>query len=781
MARRISTTHILYLICVIGIIASGFYLLSSTAAFRKAPSQKQSLGFIKPMGQDIRIRGEEELTWSRVVGEEKVFQRDRVFTGVGSTANVNLRSKNKFTIEPNSLVVISDGEDPNIDLESGSFLGQFKKGAQIFLKSQGQSTKIISNGATFRMESKKGDKNLKLIVLSGEVTVQASDVLQPQKVRANEEVEVSRNISLKKLPIFLKAPSPGSVLWNREEFVKFEWTNSASKGATSVVEVANDPLFSHPVRLEKTNEEFISLKLPTDQVYFWRVTTDGDPSSRSPTSSFSYISLPVVTPREPASPPSPRKVLGKAAFEKNNYNFELTENGLDSASLPKDFVQTPNPVFQWIPAENAEKHTVEVSYYEDFRGVKEFTLPEGSWVWSNPGWGIFYARIRAQRESEVSYSDSAKIRILLAPPKFSSLQLKTSSREAPELQAELETDSRAEKIEFQMALNEGFSRPVSVMTESSSLRKKMAKAGSYFIRARHLDDQGWPISRFSKIQKIQVKTWIPIRVLAAAPAPEIKEMAPQKAPPEPVEVEVPAAIVPQVSEGPRKPYLRLWAGLGANYLKFSQMSGSELESGSFAKLSLPTYTLGANIRLSEISSLQFEFTDRPGQITNSGKVQIDRTQFDYRSISGEYQRKLFERSRISYSVLLGIQIHQSPFLNQNADDSTSLLSNETRNLSVGLKANYEATADLEYEIFMRYQMTLSSQSLTGDEFHARSGTTFDGSLGVSKKFLENFRLGLFWLGQSQNMNYDFTHDGEQSSGSQTFFNSNIQVRGEYGF
>lgn len=53
---------------------------------------------------------------------------------------------------------------------------------------------------------------------------------------------------------------------------------------------------------------------------------------------------------------------------------------------------------------------------------------------------------------------------------------------------------------------------------------------------------------------------------------------------------------------------------------------------------------------------------------------------------------------------------------------------------------------------------------------------FDGSLGVSRKFTERLRAGLYWFGQYQDYQYEFTRDGNFVQGDQTLLNSNIQIR-----
>src|SRR5207253_5723250 len=113
----------------------------------------------KPMGPDVRLRGQLDSNWNKVLADAHVFQSDKIFTGNRSSALVSLKSKQKLIVEPNSLVVISDENDSVlIDLNaSGGFLGELKKGVKFFISRGGTKIEIEGSGSIVSLSARKNE------------------------------------------------------------------------------------------------------------------------------------------------------------------------------------------------------------------------------------------------------------------------------------------------------------------------------------------------------------------------------------------------------------------------------------------------------------------------------------------------------------------------------------------------------------------------------------------------------------------------------------------------
>ena len=111
----------------------------------------------------------------RVTG---IYTNDRLFTGSGSTAVVNIKNKQKFTVEPNSLIVLSSRENTiDIELKDGGFLGEVQKGVKLVVRQKGRITEINGEDTIVKLNS-TSETSMKIVVLQGEARVKTSDVIE---------------------------------------------------------------------------------------------------------------------------------------------------------------------------------------------------------------------------------------------------------------------------------------------------------------------------------------------------------------------------------------------------------------------------------------------------------------------------------------------------------------------------------------------------------------------------------------------------------------------------
>lgn len=857
MKKYFHSEKFLYFVAsAVFLLTAGLLIFSDFEVIRNV-SDKSAFGRVRPIGQDVRLRGDNETDWSSLKREATVYRDDRVFTGAKSSAQVTLKNKQKFIVEPNSLIKITDESDHTVlNMQVGSFFAELKQGARFFVKSKEGTAEIKSNGALVRIESNQN--KLKLVVLRGEATA-SSGGEKNTIVKANEEADIEyRNVRVTPFQIDLKTPSAGGIEWSTGKPVRFSWQTSEQK--TVRFEVATDPGFENIVTSKNLIDKQIDVPLTVGQVYFWRVAEEGDRKDRSPTSSFSLYALQapvlhqevienkgelefswqdpsftdsyevqtssdpdfsivqqtIVTeetratlPRPPAgayywrvvsrhssraeifSTVNPLEVkpteaelaarklaeapppLGTPSLNEVEFKFELVEK------LPSDqigsygFIIADLPRLSFKRAEEADSHQIELSYTEDFKeSFLTSSLPEekDQWVWTKPTVGEFFVRLKAVRNQEVTYSSVSKMRIIVTAPVFAELKLKGKPNKPPTLRAALRAHPFTDTLEVQIADNENFS--------SASIKKMKEKAfsvvikepGVKYIRARSLNADGWPISRYSKLQKVTVAPLVPEEE-AIAPLAKKKE--------EPKEQE--KEQTKRKTEKKFKNHFNVWAGLGMNYLRFNQSGNSDLGSGAFAKLSMPTFSVGGKVQFSETQAAEFQYHDWPGELVGPTSTNIDKTAYHLQSMSAEYQHQIVKNDDRRISLLLGYRIEQTPFLAVNSTGNNVLYANELQGGLIGAKINFFDSEKLEYEISMRYYLLTSSKNLNSGTFKTQRGPMLDGAFGLSKSYDNGFRFGLYWLLEYQNFNYTFTKDGSESTGTQNFLNSNIQFRIGYDF
>lgn len=135
---------------------------------KKKKNSAPPIGYISHSVQDVRRRLIDDLSWSQVKDDEKVFEGDSVFTGDSSQAQVVLSQGSSLDIASNSLVVLTNlGGQMSLDVQYGTLTGQLTGGETLKLKIAGKETEL--KGGQNSQIKIRADGNI--AVLKGQVTV----------------------------------------------------------------------------------------------------------------------------------------------------------------------------------------------------------------------------------------------------------------------------------------------------------------------------------------------------------------------------------------------------------------------------------------------------------------------------------------------------------------------------------------------------------------------------------------------------------------------------------
>lgn len=474
--------------------------------------------------------------------------------------------------------------------------------------------------------------------------------------------------------------------------------------------------------------------------------------------------------------------------EAEDLNFELDYIG-SKAVAAQGFRLVRVPEFHIQKSEGALQQLVELSEYENFDNASTSSFQEGLWSWREPKAGLFYARVLALRGEERVFSKKITIRVVVAPPKAEIGRIRIEKNKFVELRMPLKSHPLSKEIEVQFSREADFQKFESVKTSTDLFRYQFdLEPGAIYIRARSLNDQAWPISRFSLVKKIKIPKWKEAQPLVVPPLlaklekkADIKTKTRQKRSLASLEEQNQLSLkYENKDEKNQDPRFQVWLGIAAYQQNFSQ-TGEGLESASFGKFTAPAWAVGARFNINDQSSLAFEYQKLPGEVVAGASSQLDTKNYLWKSILGEYQHVFAEKGKIKYRGLAGLQVHQLPFINANEDGTTSLFENEMNNFSLGAAVNYRVDVNTQYEFLMRYQSILQSKSLADGNFQATPNLIFDGSLGFNHRLQGGTFLGVYWFGQFQSIKYNFEKTGGDSSGTLTFFNSSLQLRIGYDF
>lgn len=446
------------------------------------------------------------------------------------------------------------------------------------------------------------------------------------------------------------------------------------------------------------------------------------------------------------------------------------------------------PGLSWTADPAVDNYVVEVSSDKSFQNLMvQESLMDSEWTWKQPAVGQFYVRVRSERHwgetpKETVVSEALGFRTILTVPQLTKFAVDDEKKNT--INISWRKHGLASQTEIKISKSESFADSKTYKSAGKEFASEVGEPGIFYARTRFLNSAGWPISKYSAAKKVEVADWHPVEPPVEAPvetAP-IAESRPISEPPKADEPTKSSLTAEAEEEDPKEKYLlnskgSVYLGSGLDYLLFDQSGTGGSESGHFGKVALPTQLLGAQLQVGKKSRLVFEYHFWPSEIESGETAKLNDNKYNWTSMLAEYQYRFHQTNYSAYSLLVGIQQHQIPYLSVNALDKIDILTNQLLNASLGVQAKFlTESRKYEYEVFMRYQHLLNSSSLNGHTFTATPVLMFDGSIGVSRYFDNGFKAGLYWFGQQQYFNYEFTREGVESSGSQNLFNSNIQFR-----
>lgn len=236
-----------------------------------------------------------------------------------------------------------------------------------------------------------------------------------------------------------------------------------------------------------------------------------------------------------------------------------------------------------------------------------------------------------------------------------------------------------------------------------------------------------------------------------------------------------------------KPNMGLTVGLGINYLEYSQFAANELKL-NFKNFSESAFHVAAYYRYNREWEFQLTYNLAPGTAKSDDAITVTEGNYDWSilTVDALWQRKEFKFKKLklydfrflaNYEFMFGVQYQQVPFITRSDSNTISISKNSLNILTGGAKATLWRDEKWLYEVFMRLHLPISS----GDKFEISSAFAFDGSIGTYYSLKKNLKLGGFWYGQWQSIEFTGASDSINSnfSGDQSLLFSKIELRLRY--
>lgn len=797
-----------------------------------APADAPSFATVIPESGDVRQRASGEFDWKDLSRSAEVAENSRVYTGGRAHARVAFDGGGELELQERTLVVLSRDAQRSrvIEVEQGLVFLDLPQG-DIFIRVGGEMRKISGNGARLRLE-RNGD-DVVLTLVSG--LARMGDRALTPSVRLSLFGGFERRPGLR-----LLVPEDGGIAWIGAEVgaVDFAWKQAApgesifTLRAADGREVARQASMSGGTRLGslaagdyewevKSGAETEKARFRLRPVREPRISAvrsrDGalDIAWTDPSVSDAYdvVVADALTGRtafaastlDPSltTPPLPRGTYSvrvtsrkrgrptealaskplshfhdsdlrpideRLALKSKSFRLELTWPGARTVTTGFTPVREARVAWSGMHAKNDVQIATDYSFE---RIVDQFEAEGNEAVWSRARAGQFFVRVRPR--TGVPWSDVSSMRVIYAAPAIEGLSRDLS---APQARVAWDSHPGVRRFEVDAADNADFRNAVRVVADARMTSVPLPPEGrTLHVRVRGLSTEGWPVTRFSETATLRPPAAPAPETL---PAPKLAEANPPPAQPPALTARVKSSPIEAPFREVYKRLARVWAGLGLNYFRLGQSDNASLDQATFSSFTGPTLMAEISAVFKEFYEIMVGYHDQPGSINNPayGLTETNsRWQTMMVDVAGRFATvEAFDHpTHLSWHA--GVQSHRFPFLSvQNGAVSQSL--NAVNNVALGVGAETIIDRRWSTETFLRYQFPVSASSSAGSVKYSPVAS-FDGSFGIVRRLPGPYLFGFYWFGQSQNMLYDQSGPSGSSAGTQTFFNSNFQLRFGY--
>ncbi|MEO0334763.1 MAG: hypothetical protein AAF202_00095 [Pseudomonadota bacterium] len=233
--------------------------------------------------------------------------------------------------------------------------------------------------------------------------------------------------------------------------------------------------------------------------------------------------------------------------------------------------------------------------------------------------------------------------------------------------------------------------------------------------------------------------------------------------------------------------LRLWVGVGMNYLSLAQDESGVIEDINFNSLDGPVLLYEVSYHMTPKVEGILTYKSTVGQTKSSDSITIQQNVYSWQTVTGEIKHlpdswKFNVGKRLlSVGYRAGFQYHLIPYLGRESGSSTLLFVRDTEvyQASAGPVLHLRASRNWSMEIFMRVQSLLGSSA----GLDLENSFSFDGSVGITRKVFNKVFLGLFWYGQYISTDYTQREKflDQRTSGELELLYSNLELRFGVGF
>jgi hypothetical protein len=263
------------IIAVIGMLGFGYWLTRDDL-FSEQNNQGIEIGKFKSVVKNVKSRTSNSFVWDSAYEDLPIYQRQNIFTGPDSEAEIELESGSKLFVKPNSLIrLVTKNGGIQLDLKYGQLESQLAKTEKLIISDGETKTEVRAENKESRVAlTRKKQESAKIRSLVGSVQVKSGKTeIKLSKPNDEARIKVGRvespTVTAKLTPI--TADNQSFLRYRPEDPIYLQWmtTNPSVHNRMTVAEDSALTIIKKS-ELVKGDRYTISKDF-VDRKYFWKL------------------------------------------------------------------------------------------------------------------------------------------------------------------------------------------------------------------------------------------------------------------------------------------------------------------------------------------------------------------------------------------------------------------------------------------------------------------------------------------------------------------------------
>lgn len=289
------------------ILLYSYLLYDDSFLFNDDSSSYQQIGVLSQSENDVRRKSIESFLWAPAKKQLALHEKDSIFTGERSQAEVMLQDGSLIKLEENSLVTLTLNQGQlELNLKYGEIKTDLKEVAKLQIKSDNESI-TLQNEKKLRSKAsikKSNSGPAKIDVLDGTISLSNKNKTQKVSLNKTEFLHLTSSGEVKKAKpglINLLTPDQTKItLLNPKQGFYLNWTSENTHEESLVI--SKDPSFANILTTKTKIANKVLVQDIDKGTYYWKVEASDESNKKLSAKPHSFevivFSTPVISSPE---------------------------------------------------------------------------------------------------------------------------------------------------------------------------------------------------------------------------------------------------------------------------------------------------------------------------------------------------------------------------------------------------------------------------------------------------------------------------------------------------